>query len=153
MLIEIRKQAFDPWREVSYHEKNPQLHPGSYGACAAFVGTMRDFNLGENVQAMQLEHYAGMTEHQLAKIADQALIKHRLLDLIILHRAGTIRPNDPIVLVATWSAHRDAAFGGCQEIMEYLKSKATFWKKETLASGQRWVEQGTPGRPPPRRQG
>ena len=67
------------------------------------------------------------------------------LDVLILHRAGTLHPGEPIVLVATWSAHRAAAFAGCREIMEYLKARAPFWKKETLAQGQRWVEKNTPG--------
>ena len=140
MRIEIRQQAFDAWHEVSRHQKECGLVAGSYGACAAFVGTMRDFNQGERVNAMTLEHYAGMTERQLAKIAEQAMSEHALLDLIIVHRVGDITPNEPIVLVAAWSAHRADAFAACREMMEYLKSHAPFWKKETLPHGERWVD-------------
>ncbi len=93
---------------------------------------------------MHLQHYEGMTQHQLSSFANQVIDKHQLLDLLILHRVGKIYPNDPIVLVAAWSAHRAAAFDGCRQMMEHLKSHATFWKKETLAGSgdlvdQRWV--------------
>ena len=141
MLIDIREQAFDPWHEVRHYQENGGLVSGSYGACAMFVGTMRDFNQGAEVKQMYLQHYQGMTEHQLSAIAEQALTRHQLLDLMIVHRVGDIKPNDPIVLVATWSAHRTAAFDSCRQIMEYLKSKATFWKKETLKSKSRWIDQ------------
>ncbi len=145
MLIDIREQAFDPWHEVRHYQENASLVAGSYGACAMFVGTMRDFNRGDKVQQMYLQHYQGMTEHQLSAIAEQALVQHQLLDLMIIHRVGDISPNDPIVLVATWSAHRTAAFDSCRQIMEHLKSKATFWKKETFKSkghwSARWVDQ------------
>lgn len=149
MLIEVRNQAFDPWQEVSNYQENSALVPGSYGACAMFVGTMRDFNHGDEVKRMHLAHYQGMTERQLSLIAEQAMSQYQLLDLMIVHRVGEIHPNDPIVLVAAWSAHRATAFDGCRQMMEYLKSKATFWKKETLASKDhgaghqqvRWVEQ------------
>ena len=141
MLIEIREQPFDPWQELSIYQQREELVPGSYGACTTFVGTMRDLNLGDQVKRMHLEHYEGMTERQLTEIAKAAISKFNLIDLLIVHRVGEINPNDSIVLVATWSAHRAAAFDGCREVMEYLKSEATFWKKETLDSSQRWVEQ------------
>ena len=143
MLIEIRPQPFAPWQEVEQYQQN--LAPGSFGACAAFVGTMRDFNQGEPVRGMALEHYAGMTERQLTQLTEQAISRHELIDALLLHRIGELRPNDPIVLVAAWSAHRAAAFTACREIMEMLKSRATFWKKETLSEGERWVEGNTPG--------
>lgn len=134
MLIEVREQAFDPWQEVRHYQQNSSLVAGSYGACAMFVGSMRDFNQGDAVKQMHLTHYQGMTEHQLSLAAEQALSEHQLLDLMVVHRIGEIHPNDPIVLVAAWSVHRTAAFAGCRQMMEYLKSKATFWKKETLES-------------------
>ena len=144
MRIEIRPAPFDPWAELKTYQNHPGLKPGSYGACATFVGTMRDCNLGDDVAHMQLQHYEGMTQHQLSSFANQVIDKHQLLDLLILHRVGDIYPNDPIVLVAAWSAHRAAAFDGCRQMMEHLKSHATFWKKETLARSdnlvdQRWV--------------
>lgn len=141
MLVEIRNQKFVPWQELAAYEKKPDIVPGSFGACAAFVGTMRDFNKGDKVQQLHLEHYEGMTEKLLSDYAQSVVDKFSLLDLLIIHRVGDITPSDPIVLVAAWSAHRSAAFDGCREMMEYLKSKATFWKKETVDSEQRWVEQ------------
>ena len=145
MKIEIRPEAYDPWIEVSEYQKNGGLQPGSFGACATFVGTMRDFNQGDDVTEMVLEHYEGMTEHQLKELAAECQEKHGLLDVLILHRVGRIQPNDPIVLVVAWSAHRAAAFDACREMMEMLKSRATFWKKETLVEGERWVDRNTPG--------
>ncbi len=145
MRIEIRQQRFDPWRELAHYQNESSLTPGNYGACSAFVGTMRDFNQGENVSEMVLEHYAGMTEKLLADHAEALVSRHDLLELLILHRVGRILPNDSIVLVAAWSARRKAALNACHEMMEYLKSRATFWKKETLADAtdttkQRWVD-------------
>lgn len=144
MRIEICPSPFAPWQEVGDHQ-NDHLTPGSFGACAVFVGTMRDFNQGEAVQSMTLEHYAGMTERQLTQLAEKAMHQHKLLDVLLLHRSGKLCPNDPIVLVATWSAHRAAAFTACHEMMEVLKSQATFWKKETLLDRERWVEGNTAG--------
>ncbi len=146
MKIEIRPDAFEPWGEiVDYQKVSEQLVAGSYGACAAFVGTMRDFNEGDNVQSMWLEHYPAMTENQLAELVKTAITDHGLLDVFLLHRVGEIFPEDSIVLVAAWSAHRAAAFTACRQIMEMLKSKATFWKKEQLKQGARWVASNTPG--------
>ena len=134
MKVEIRPTPFDPWKEVAeYQGVSSGLLPGSFGACAVFVGTMRDFNEGDDVSSMELEHYPGMTENQLETMAQNTCSDHGLLDLLLLHRVGGIRPNDPIVLVAAWSAHRAAALAACREVMEILKSKATFWKKEKLS--------------------
>ena len=146
MKVEIRPAPYNPWQELSdYQSGSDDLQPGSFGACASFVGTMRDFNEGDDVQSMLLEHYPGMTETQLTQLAQEAIEKHGLQDVLILHRVGEIRPADPIVLVAAWSAHRKAAFDACREMMEMLKSRATFWKKEQLVEGSRWVAQNTPG--------
>ncbi len=146
MKIEIRPDPYDPWEELAaYQSASEALRPGSYGACASFVGSMRDVNEGDAVRSMFLEHYAGMTESQLEELACEAIAEHGLLDVLILHRVGEIHPDDPIVLVAAWSAHRKAAFDACRAMMEMLKSRATFWKKEELADGSRWVAQNTPG--------
>lgn len=129
--------------ELSRFQSGEHLVPGSYGACATFVGSMRDFNQGEQVETMHLEHYDGMTQKLLEDQAEKIRQEKGLLDFLVIHRVGEIHPNDSIVLVAAWSAHRAAAFDGCRELMEYLKSKATFWKKETLDSAkseQRWVD-------------
>ncbi len=144
MKIEIRPEPYDPWHEISAYQLDGALSPGSFGACAVFVGTMRDFNDGSDVSSMVLEHYEGMTQRQLFDLAQLSLTEHGLLDVLILHRVGKISPNDPIVLVAAWSAHRAAAFDACREMMEMLKSRATFWKKEARSDGDHWVSQNTP---------
>jgi molybdopterin synthase catalytic subunit len=145
MKIEILDRAFDPLRELANYQESRTGLRGKYGATASFIGTMRDFNEGDEVRGMVLEHYAGMTEKHLQMILDQAGQQWPLLDALVIHRVGALYPNDPIVLVAVWSAHRAAAFDACRFIMEDLKSKAPFWKKETLTQGQRWVEKNTAG--------
>ena len=146
MAVEVRPQAYDPWQELARYQAERLGHAGDYGATAVFVGTMRDFNEGDAVQGLTLEHYPGMTEQYLEKISAQACQRWELLDSLILHRVGALKPDDPIVLVAAWSAHRKQAFEACRWLMEELKSKAPFWKKERLEDGEeRWVEQNTPG--------
>ncbi|MEK9626405.1 MAG: molybdenum cofactor biosynthesis protein MoaE [Gammaproteobacteria bacterium] len=144
MRVEIRDRAFDPWAEVSEFRRT-HLATGKAGASAVFVGTMRDFNEGDDVTAMVLEHYPGMTEQQLETMTRDAIATHELDDALVIHRVGEILPGDDIVLVAAFSAHRKAAFDACRAMMETLKSTAPFWKKETLKSGERWVEKNTAG--------
>jgi len=139
LKIEIRTEPYDPWKEVKWYQQSA-LAPGSFGACATFVGTMRNFNGGDHVSEMKLEHYQGMTESQLSHLANDTKSQYALLDILILHRIGKITPGDPIVLVAAWSACRAAAFDACRDMMEALKSKVTFWKKETLPDHERWIE-------------
>ena len=111
MAIQLRAVEFDPCEEIAlYQDKQQAEQRGKYGAVVSFVGTMRDFNAGRAVQAMTLEHYPGMTENHLQKICAEAERRWDILDSLIIHRVGEIRPNDPIVLVAVWSAHRAAAF-------------------------------------------
>lgn len=144
MTVLLREAPFDPWAELAAHQ-DARLRPGGHGATAAFVGTMRDFNEGATVERLFLEHYAGMTERELERIVAAAADRHGLADALVVHRVGAIDPGEPIVLVATWSAHRAAAFDACREIMEALKSTAPFWKREHTGSGERWVERNTPG--------
>ncbi|MBU1191490.1 MAG: molybdenum cofactor biosynthesis protein MoaE [Gammaproteobacteria bacterium] len=144
MHIEVLTQAFDPWQRLQDYQTQ-RVAAGSYGATAIFVGTMRDFNVSDNVQSMTLEHYPGMTEKYLETISRTAAERWAVLDSLILHRVGDLAPNDPIVLVAVWSAHRKDAFEASRWLMEELKSKAPFWKKEKLADGERWVEKNTEG--------
>ena len=145
MKVEIRKQAFDPWQELAAFQQAAFPDAGRFGATAAFIGTMRDFNEGETVRAMTLEYYPGMTEKHLQAIADDASARWPIDEALIVHRVGDIQPGDPIVLVAAWSAHRAAAFDACRFLIEDLKARAPFWKKEQLADGSRWVETNTPG--------
>ncbi|OED39253.1 molybdopterin converting factor [Chromatiales bacterium (ex Bugula neritina AB1)] len=145
MGVAIYPHAFDPWQALQEYQAN-HLESGKFGATATFVGTMRDFNEGDDVQAMTLEHYPGMTESQLQRIIDDASNQWPLEDALITHRVGDILPGEPIVLVACWSAHRAASFDACRFLMEALKSTAPFWKKETLIDhSHRWVEKNTDG--------
>lgn len=146
MKVEVRSEPFEPWAELARYQTAAQELHGRFGATAAFVGTMRDFNEGDTVQGMTLEHYPGMTERYLEEISRTAAQRWDVLDSLILHRVGQLSPNDPIVLVAVWSAHRADAFDACRYLMEELKSRAPFWKKEELEAGRsRWVEHNTPG--------
>lgn len=144
MAVKIVEGAFDPAALQSAHEKN--LQAGDFGATASFVGTMRCINEGDEVVGMTLEHYPGMTEKELQKIIDDAADQWRIIDALIVHRVGDMVPGEPIVLTAVWSKHRKDAFEAVRYLMEALKSRAPFWKKETLADGgTRWVEKNTPG--------
>jgi len=146
MLIKITEDAFDPYQEISRYQQENTEHTGKFGATAVFVGTMRDLNEGDDVLEMFLEHYPGMTEKYLTNIGQQAIKDYGLFDVMVIHRVGAIKPDESIVLVAVWSGHRKEAFEACREIMEDLKSKAPFWKKESLKGGEnRWVEHNTKG--------
>ncbi|MDD1621781.1 MAG: molybdenum cofactor biosynthesis protein MoaE [Methylococcaceae bacterium] len=146
MPIKLCEQAFNPWKEIEAYQTQTAELAGKHGATAVFVGTMRDFNQGDGVRSMFLEHYPGMTEKQLQHIVEQAERQWSLLDTLVLHRIGAVNPDDTLVLVAAWAVHRGDAFDACRFIMEALKSRAPFWKKETLVSGQaRWVENNSKG--------
>ena len=146
MEIRICTGAFDPWQEIQEFQSEMTNLKGKYGATSIFIGTMRDFNEGDDVKGMSLEHYPGMTEKQLEKIVEQAAEKWHVMETLLVHRVGDIFPDDPIVLVAVWTSHRGDAFDASRYIMEALKSQAPFWKKELLQSGAaRWVEKNTDG--------
>ncbi|MBD9359454.1 molybdenum cofactor biosynthesis protein MoaE [Methylomonas fluvii] len=146
MTIKLSAEIFDPWQELVDFQAQAVDMAGKYGATGVFVGTMRDFNQGDEVRGMYLEHYPGMTEKQLQRVVEQAQGQWQLLDVLLIHRIGQILPNDTLVLVAVWSAHRGDAFDASRFIMENLKSQAPFWKRETLESGQiRWVEKNSDG--------
>lgn len=136
MAIRVQNAPFDPGAEVNaLHAANVGI-----GAVVGFVGYVRDFNAGQDVAGMLLEHYPGMTEKALAKIAVEAEQRWPLLRLEILHRVGALEPGEPIVFVGTASAHREAAFEACNFVMDYLKTRAPFWKKEHGSTGASWVE-------------
>ena len=132
----VQAEDFDTGAEVS------RLASGEdgVGAVVSFVGVVRGESGGEKLLALQLEHYPGMTERELSRIADEATARWQLSAVTIIHRVGVLRPKDQIVLVVTASAHRQAAFDGCAFVMDYLKTQAPFWKKETRASGEYWIE-------------
>lgn len=141
--IEIRDRPFEPYAELSGYQQALALR-GSAGASVSFIGTMRDFNDAASVETMTLEHYAGMTEKHLARIGEEAERRWQLQAVLLVHRVGALMPGDPIVLVAAWAAHRAPAFEACRYLIEELKTRAPFWKKETGARGARWVEHNTP---------
>lgn len=146
MQIQLHPHPFDPLSALAaYQTQQPHLH-GRYGALASFIGSMRDYNQGDGIVAMTLEHYPGMTERELERLVTTHVEQYQLLDALVIHRVGRIEPGEPIVLVAVWSAHRAEAFAACRQIMEDLKARAPFWKHELLDSGeQRWVTHNTPG--------
>lgn len=143
MRIAIFDTAFDPLAELARYQAEAFPRGGDFGATAVFIGSMRDLNEGEAVQAMTLEHYPGMTERHLRRIAEEAMARWPLLDVCLLHRVGQLEPGDPIVCVAAWSAHRAAALEACRFLIDDLKHRAPFWKKEELPEGSRWVERNT----------
>ena len=128
-MIRVQREDFDTGRELD------RLAAGdhSIGGVASFVGLVRDV-------AMTLEHYPGMTEGAIRKIVEEARSQWQVMDCTVIHRYGTLQPTDQIVLVVVASAHRGDAFAACEFIMDYLKTRAPFWKKEQTGSGARWVE-------------
>ena len=136
MAARVQEAAFDIGAEID------ALRAGDarVGAVAAFVGTVRDINDDAPVSSMLLEHYPGMTERALEAIVTDARARFDILDALVIHRVGRLAPRDAIVLVAVTGAHRGAAFDACAFIMDYLKTRAPFWKKETTPTGERWVE-------------
>lgn len=136
MTVRIQSADFDVGAEIAkLRRDNPRI-----GAVASFVGVVRDVNDGEPIAAMTLEHYPGMTERSIEEIIDQARARWQVMDALVVHRVGTLKPTDQIVLVVTTSGHRGDAFAACEFIMDYLKTRAPFWKKESTAKGERWVE-------------
>jgi len=136
MRIVVQEAVFDPGEWLN------RLHGDNRGtgAVAGFVGYVRDYNDGKDVAGMWLEHYPGMTEKALQAIAEQAAARWALLDVQLIHRVGQLAPGDPIVFVGAASAHRQDAFAATEFIMDYLKTRAPFWKRETTPLGERWVE-------------
>lgn len=136
MTVRVQQADFDVGAELA------ALRAGDarVGALASFVGLVRDVNDGASVAGMTLEHYPGMTEKALAAIVAEARTRWSIYDALVIHRVGTLAPCDQIVLVAVTGAHRGEAFAACEFIMDYLKTRAPFWKKEATADGGRWVD-------------
>jgi molybdopterin synthase catalytic subunit len=135
-MIRVQTEAFDVNAEIErLRAADPRV-----GAIACFVGVVRDLNEGASVASMTLEHYPGMTEKALEGIVEQARGRWDLYDVLVIHRVGELRPTDPIVLVVVTSAHRGEAFAACEFVMDYLKTEAPFWKKESTPEGARWVD-------------
>jgi len=141
--VQILEGPFRPWSLLDAFEAELAGNTGRIGATATFVGTMRDLNLGDTVRDMILEHYPEMSVRELARIRSQAMTSWPLEALLVVHRVGRITPGEPIMLVAAYSAHRSEAIDACRHVVEELKKRAPFWKKETLADGERWVSPST----------
>lgn len=134
--VRVQTADFDIGAEVRALRDGKPL----VGAVATFLGCVRDMNEGDAVGLMYLEHYPGMTERELEKIAAEAQSRWDILDTLIIHRVGELRPLDQIVFVAVTSAHRGEAFAACEFIMDFLKTRAPFWKRESTPQGERWVD-------------
>lgn len=135
-LIRVQNEAFNPAEEISRLSKANR----SMGAVVSFIGTMRDLNDGDKVTAMTLEHYPGMTEKALQQIVQQARAQWPLDQVVVIHRVGRILPAEAIVLVAVTATHRGEAFDACEFVIDFLKTRAPFWKKEETEKGSRWVD-------------
>ncbi|MBL8310753.1 MAG: molybdopterin synthase catalytic subunit MoaE [Burkholderiales bacterium] len=136
MAVRVQTADFDVGAELAaLRSGNPAV-----GAVASFIGCVRDMNEGDRVGGMFLEHYPGMTERELEKIAAEAKARWDIFDTLIIHRVGELKPLDQIVLVAVTSAHRGEALAACEFIMDYLKTRAPFWKRESTPEGERWVD-------------
>ena len=136
MTIHIQTDDFDTGLMLN----KLRLASPSIGALVSFVGQVRDMNDGDAINTLTLEHYPEMTEKALVAIENEAKIRWDIIDSLIIHRVGTLKPLDQIVLVAVTGAHRGEAFKACDFIMDFLKTGAPFWKKETTSQGERWVE-------------
>jgi molybdopterin synthase catalytic subunit len=134
--VRVQAEDFDVGRELDALTRGRD----DVGGLASFVGLVRAANEGSTVRGMTLEHYPGMTEKALEEICAQAHARWDLIDTLVIHRVGSLVPGDRIVLVGVASAHRGEAFEACEFIMDYLKTRAPFWKKEDTAEGSRWVE-------------
>ena len=136
MTVKVQEADFDVGAELA------TLRAGDarVGALASCLGLVRDMNDGSSVSEMTLEHYPGMTEKALEEIVVEARGRWDIYDALVIHRVGPLKPCDQIVLVAVTSAHRGEAFAACEFIMDYLKTRAPFWKKEATPDGGRWVD-------------
>lgn len=139
--VRIQCEPFDPAQALHVLRCNASGEPDpSIGALASFIGLVREFNEGDDVQALELEHYPGMTEKVIEDILRQATERWPLNAIHVIHRVGSLTPTDFIVWVGAASAHREAALQACAFVMDFLKTNAPFWKKEKRADGQmRWV--------------
>jgi len=136
MTVRVQTADFDIGAEIAAMRRgNPKV-----GAVASFIGVVRDLNEGDRVAEMTLEHYPGMTEKALEKMVAEARSRWDIYDALVIHRVGTLKPGDQIVLVVVTGAHRSEAFDACEFLMDYLKTRAPFWKKEQTPAGARWVE-------------
>jgi molybdopterin synthase catalytic subunit len=134
--VRVQADDFDPGRELDALTRGRL----DVGGIASFIGLVREANDGQAIRGMTLEHYPGMTEKALEDICAQAHARWDLIDTLVIHRVGPLAPGDRIVMVGVASGHRGEAFAACEFIMDYLKTRAPFWKREDTPQGGRWVE-------------
>jgi molybdopterin synthase catalytic subunit len=134
--VTIQEQDFDVAAEIAALRRDD----AGLGAVCTFIGTVRDRNDGSAVSAMELEHYPGMTEKAIEQMIEEALRRFDIRAARVIHRVGRLQVQDQIVLVVVTSAHRGESFQACEFLMDYLKTQAPFWKKETTPQGERWVD-------------
>ena len=139
MYRDVRVHDTDFSAAAEYQAARERL-TGAAGAVASFVGLVRDLPGSEHLDSLHLEHYPGMTERSIEAIVDQAAERWPLLDVVVIHRVGSLAAAEQIVFVQVAAAHRAAAFAACEFIMDYLKTDAVFWKREDSAGASRWVE-------------
>jgi molybdopterin synthase catalytic subunit len=136
LTVRIQHEDFDAGAEIArLRAGDPRI-----GAVASFVGVARDRNDGAAVSTLALEHYPGMTEKAIEAIVEQAKVRWKVAEILVIHRIGELKPLDQIVLVVATSSHRGDAFAACEFVMDYLKTEAPFWKKESTPAGERWVD-------------
>ena len=138
MSTRVRIQAGD--FDIAAESAALRGSDGGVGAVCVFVGTVRERNGGSSVSAMELEHYPGMTEKAIEAMIDDAQQRFDILAARVIHRVGLLQPGEQIVMVAVTSAHRGESFRACEFLMDYLKTQAPFWKKETTPQGSQWVD-------------
>jgi molybdopterin synthase catalytic subunit len=136
MTVRVQEADFDLGAELAAMRAGE----ARVGAQASFLGLVRDLNDGSSISEMTLEHYPGMTEKALEEIVVEAKGRWELYDVLVIHRVGPLKPCDQIVLVAVTSAHRGEAFAACEFVMDYLKTRAPFWKREATPEGAHWVD-------------
>jgi molybdopterin synthase catalytic subunit len=136
----VQTEDFDTGWELTSMRLAEHIDKHNVGALVSFIGQVRDMNEGDTINTLTLEHYPEMTQKALEAIELEAKTRWAVIDALIIHRVGTLKPQDQIVLVAVTSAHRGEAFKACEFIMDYLKTSAPFWKKEATNQGERWVE-------------
>lgn len=137
MAVRLQSELFEPGAELAKFLAG--IGGGDAGAVVTFSGLVRDLPEG-GLLRMEIEHYPGMTERAIEAMIETARTRWRLTAAFVLHRHGSFAPGEPIMMVATAAAHRQAAFEAAEFLMDYLKSRAPFWKRETTAAGSRWVE-------------
>lgn len=136
MIVKVQAEDFNPQAEV---DAFPPAAIQGAGGQVTFVGLVRDYSEASDILAMEIEHYPGMTERELQRVCDEARQRYDVLDSLVIHRHGRLLPTDRIVQVTVWARHRAAAFDACRYIIDELKTRAPFWKKEVTPAGQRWV--------------